>query len=233
MAKPKLIPANTGISFEERIPVIQFEIAKRRSKWRLTTVEFEDASQMIILRVFNKYHTYIPERGEFTHWLNTVISSTIKNIFRDHLLKFNRPCINGCNYNLGDEFCSYTKSGKQCSECPLYRKWEIRKKDHFNIKQSLPLENHSQEVNNMPQDSLDIQHCKNVIDKKIKVKLKPYEYQIYRMLYIDHMTLQEVGTKLKYKKSANSEVPGYQQLKKIEKKIIQASREIIEQEGLA
>jgi hypothetical protein len=116
-------------SFEEMIPAVLVEINKRKSGWSLSSISFEDVSQMLLIRAFNKYHTYIPEKGEFSHWVNRLISNALNNILRDNLQKFSRPCIQGCQFNLGDSHCSYTKSGQQCSECPLYRKWK-KKEEH-------------------------------------------------------------------------------------------------------
>lgn len=222
----------TKIPFEERIPVIQNEIAKRRKKWNLSTLAWEDASQIIIIRVFKKYHLFDPERGEFTHWLNRLISSAIKNIFRDNLTLYSRPCILGCVYNLGDEHCGFTNSGKQCSECPLYLKWSKKKRAHFNVAQSLPLVNHEQEVNNIQSDFFNIENAKIVLDAKLKIKLNNYEWQVYDMLYIKHLSMEEVGKILKYKKAKNSQIPGYQQLKRIQSRIIEVSKQIISDENL-
>lgn len=224
------------IPFEDRIPTIQREILKRRKKWTLSTLSWDDASQLIMIRVFKKYHLFDPNKGEFTHWLNRLISSAIKNIFRDYLTIHSRPCILGCAFNiggnLGDEFCAYTKSGKQCEECPIYAIWAKKKKDHFNVAQTLPLTNHEQEVNNMQCDFIDIEESKKILEKKLKEKLNNFEWQIYDMLYIKNITMKEVGLKLKYKKNANSDIPGYQQLKKIQKHIIKIAKQIIAEEEL-
>lgn len=220
------------IPFEERIPVIQNEINKRRAKYTLSTLDFEDVSQIIILRVYNKYHLYKSEKGEFTHWLNRLISSAMKNILRDNLTIFSRPCILGCAYNMGEDNCGYTTTGKQCSECPIFKRWEKKKKDHFNVKQTLTIENHSQEVSNMASDFFDIEHAKKIIDQKIKTKLNAFEFSIYEMLYIQNMTEKQVGEKLKYKKPTNSSTPGYQTISKLKRKFASISREIIREEDL-
>lgn len=220
------------LTFEQRIPVIQNEINKRRAKYTLSTLDFEDVSQIIMFRVWEKYHLYKPERGEFTHWLNMTISNTMKNILRDNLTTFSRPCILGCSANMGDENCSYTKSGKQCSECPIYKRWEKKKKDHFNVKQTLTIENHTQEVSNMASDFLDIDYAKRVIDEKIKGKLNTFEFSIYEMLFIQNMSEEQVGEKLKYKRPTNSSCPGYQTISKLKKKFTAIGREIIREENL-
>lgn len=220
------------IPFEERLEVIQTEINKRRNKWTFTKLDFADVRQIIILRVFNKYHLFDENRGKFTHWLNRLISSAIKNILRDSLTKYSRPCIVGCRFNLGGENCGYTKSGLQCEECPLFKSWKERKQNHFNVEQSLPLETHEQEVNSLPGDFVDYAGAKEVLDKEMKIRLKPFEYKIYYLLYIEFKSPKQVGKILKYKKSKNSDIPGYQAIRKSKKRIIEVAKKIIKDEGL-
>lgn len=219
-------------SFEEQLPIIQRELEKRKSKWTLSSIPFEDMCQMVILRIFKKYHQYDPDKGEFSHWVNKVISSTIKNILRDHYYKYNRPCL-GCVKNKGDDLCSWTPSGKQCDECPAFAKWKKNKERQFNVKQSLPLENHIQEVENQIGDFLDIDNAKSVIDIKIKAKLKPLEYKLYTLLYINGHDEKKAGELMDYKVTDDKRGAGYQQIIKMKQSIIKAAKQIIDEEDLA
>lgn len=219
-----------NVKFEDRIPCILKEIEKRKSKHFLTTVDFDDIRQELLIRVFNKYHLYDFKKAKFTHWVNTVISNGIKNIYRKNLTKFSRPCILGCKMNMGGEFCSYTKSGKQCEECPLYAKWKEKKESHFAVKQTLALDNHIQEVNNIQSDFMNIDNYKKIIDTKIKCKLTENEYLIYKFLYIENLEPEEVGKRLNYKVSENSSIPGYQIIIKAQKKFVSIAREILREE---
>lgn len=178
------LPAKTNIreKIEDLIPVIQREIAKRRKKWTLAALSFDDVSQIVLIRVVRKYDTFLPEKGEFSHWVNRVITHTILNILRDNYLKYSRPCILGCIHNTGDETCSLTKSGKQCAQCPLYRDWEKLRKEQFNINQPVSLENHIQEVDG---EFFDIDNAKDKLNIEMKRRLKPSEWQIYKKIYID------------------------------------------------
>ncbi len=219
------------IPFEDRIDDIKKAIGKRRPQWRVAALDFEDVEQIVMTRVFLKYHTFDVDKGEFSHWLSRVISNTIKNVLRENLFKWSRPCISGCAFNTGGDTCSKTASGKQCEECVIYKNWKKRKESHFNVKQTLPLENHAQEVNDKPYDSIDVQKAKDVIDKKIANKLTEHEYKIYKLLYIDNMTEDQVGILLNYKKTQKMG-RGYQIFLATRKKIIQASKEIIDEEDL-
>lgn len=223
--------SETKPTFEDMLPVVQVEIEKRRKKWVLSTLAFEDVSQKILIHVFNKFDQYDHARP-FQNWVNRVISNAWKNILRDNLLKFSRPCL-GCAKNIGDDGCSYTKSKKQCDECPLYKEWKNKKEQHYNVKAALSLENHEHEAQNLITEFVDIEHCKGIIDAKMKEKLSHDEYKVYHLIYIKNKSLEQAGKTLKYKKSSSNIVPGYQQLLKIKKKIVLAAKEIIKEEGLA
>lgn len=227
------------ITFENSIDFIKSQIAKRKSTWRLTSVfDWEDVESMLLNRIYTKFHLYNSEKGPLEHWTNTVITSFIKNLLRDNLTKFIRPCIksqNGlsCVFNLGGTSCGYTKSGTQCGECKLYANWQSKKESQFNIKASLPLENHSQEINNKHGDFIDIEKAKKVIDEKIKSKLNRREKKIYRLLYIDFMTAQEASDFLVKENSKLYKGESYAKILEFQKKVIKLSKEIINQEDLA
>lgn len=219
-------------TFESQLDIIYREINKRRGKWTLVAIPFEDVSQIVVIRIFKKYHLFKPELGEFSHWVNKVISSAIKNILRDNYLKYNRPCL-GCAKNMGGDSCSYTSNGKQCEECPLFKRWKENKEQHFNVKQSLPLDNHIQEAESKVGDFTNISGAKEIIDEKIKTKLKPSEYKLYKFLYIDNMTEREAGEAMEYRQTNKDRGAGYQQIAKIKAKIILAAKAIINEEDLA
>lgn len=218
--------------FEEMIPAALVEINKRKNNWTLSSISFEDVSQMLLIRAFNKYNTFDPEKGKFSHWINRLITRALINILRDNLQKFSRPCIQGCQFNLGDNHCSYTKSGLQCAECPLYRKWKNKKESEFNIKQSLSLDCHSQEVNNIQSDFIDIDEYKRILDERLKEFLTTQEYKIYYLLFTEHKSMEDVGKILKFKKPENGNSPGYQTIHKARIKIVKIAKKLILEEGI-
>ncbi len=228
MSRPKLP------TFEERYPEIVRQIQKRRRKWTLGSVDFEDVQQILLIHIHRKYGLYDPVKDPtFVHWVNTVISNRINGILRDNHLIYSRPCVTGCIFNTGGDTCSKTSSGLQCIECPLYRNWHDRKADHFNVKQTLPIETHEQEVNNQQSDFVDIEGKKKIIDREMKERLDPGEFKIYRMLMIQGKSEKECGAALGGKKRAGRMFQGYQQLLKLRHKFVKLAKEIIEQEGLA
>lgn len=201
------------------------EIKKRSNKWRLISLDFEDVTQIILLRIIKKYHTYSEEKSHYSHWVNTVISNALRNILRDNYGKYSRPCIHSCVFNTGGDSCSWTKSGIQCGECPLYRKWQKSKEDNFNISQTLSLENHTKEVHAIQIDSVPIDESKKIIDLRMKDKLNKFEYGIYKSLFIDELDEKKVIADLKEK---GCEI----QIRKLKEKFVNVAREIILQEDL-
>lgn len=225
-------------TFEELAPTIQAQIERRRSTWRLASMDWEDAAQIIFIHVYKKYHKFDPAKGEFSHWLSKTISNARINILRDNFKKWSRPCIQGCVFNAGGDSCTKTKSGKQCDECILFKRWRKRKEDHFNVKQTLPLENHLKEIHSIQSNSqelsnsIDIGAAKKTVDTLLKEKLTKHEYQIYQMLYIQGLDEEEVGKILKYKKVGKM-YHGYQNILKIKKLIYEKAKEIIKEHELA
>lgn len=181
------------------LPFVQYKINQRRHSWRLTTMAFEDASQLLLIRVWQQYSSFDPEKGPFENWLSVVIKNRMTNILRDNLYRYVKPCIRngGCVYNSGGKHCSYTKSGEQCSECPLYATWKKRKESEYNVKSSLTLENHTQEVNSMQSDFIDIEGKKAVIDSMMKERLSVWNRKVYKLLYIDNLTPAQASVKLR------------------------------------
>jgi hypothetical protein len=133
---------------------------------------------------------------------------------------------------LGGDTCGFTTSGTQCAECPLYARWKNKKQDHFNVKQTLTLETHSQEVNNKICDFIDVGEQKKIIDTKIKTMLNAAEFNWYKLIYIDGFAPEEAGLKLGFKACKNSKIPGYQMYIKTKKKILKCAQAIIIEEGL-
>lgn len=217
--------------FDEMIPAAMVEINKRRNGWTLSSLAFEDVSQMLLIRAFNKYETFNPEKGEFSHWINRLISNAMINILRDNLQKFTRPCAQGCQFNLGDSACGFTSNGKQCEECPLFRKWKRKKESEYNIKQGLSLDAHIREVNNIQNDFIDIDDYKRMLDEKMPEYLTVQELRIYKLLFTEHKTMEEVGKALGFKRASNSSVSGYQTIHKARKKIVNVAKKIILEEG--
>jgi DNA-directed RNA polymerase specialized sigma24 family protein len=226
------------LTFEQRYDETCYEIEKRRRGWTLASLSFDDVKQILLIHVHQRYHKFNPNkvvngrRVEYRHWLNRTVSNKLKNILRDHYLCHARPCIQGCPFNGGGESCTQTPSGRQCAECNVFRGWEQKKRNHHVIAQTLPLENHSREVESVQSDFLDIAGAKKVLDQKIMERLTRHERELYRLLYIKGMDERKVGEMFKYKKLSRM-YAGYLVFLDLKHKVVRLARKIIAEEGLA
>jgi RNA polymerase sigma factor (sigma-70 family) len=226
-------------SFENLYPSLVELVEKRKSGLKLISIlEWEDVKMILLARLWEKFHLYDQTRP-LENWVNMVISNALMNLSRNNLYRFARPCIaadsygNPCAFNLGGANCAKTPSKKQCSECKLYAAWQHKKELKFNVATPLALENHIHESHNMPAETINIDRAKQIIDEKILEQLTPHESELYRLLYIEHLPMEQVGTKMKYKVQKNSKVAGYQVLLKFSRKIKILAREIINEHELA
>lgn len=198
-------------TFEQSLPEIQAIIRRRRASWKLLSyMEWEDVAQELLVHAWQKYPTYNPSRSRRSPekalecWLNRIITNQLFNLRRYHLYKHAKPCVGGgnangqrCVYNQGEDRCSYTRSGKQCAQCPAYAKWQKDKAFLHDIKAPVAMENHTQEVHNQQSDFMDIEAKKRIVDDKMRKRLEPWEWNVYKMLYIEHLEPQEASKRLK------------------------------------
>lgn len=221
--------------FKELLPRIKVIVSKRKSSWTLSTTAWEDVESILITRIYRQLPLYDPKRP-FDNWANRLVSRALSNLLRDLCFKHARPCIASsaagglCAFNEGGDRCGYTESRKQCSECPLYHKWERKKQSAANINSSLPLEHHDVEVQNMQEDFLDIDRAKKTIDIKVMGQLNGHDAKVYRLLFIDHLSMEEVSKRMKYKTQNNSKVG--QVLRKLVARFKELARGVIESEDL-
>ena len=60
--------------------------------------------------------------------------------------------------------------------------------------------------------------------------LKPIELKVYRLLFIDDFSEEQVAKKMGYKTSEKNRAPGYKQIKNIKKSIISKVKKILEED---
>jgi DNA-directed RNA polymerase specialized sigma24 family protein len=233
----------TKPEFSEVAVHIKKLIDARRNSWELEYVNWEDVAQIIWIRAFSKYHLFDPKKAPLDHWANTLISNSLKNLLRDHLYKFVRPCIQKpkCVFNTGGDGCSWggNSTGVQCSACPLYKKWMDKKFELFSISTPLNLDYHVGETSTVHEEYVNIEEKKVIIDRKVNERLdNDNERLMYKLLYIDKMSYEQVSVYMKYESnesiatSSYSKIPGYQIISRIDRKIKKLAKEIILNEDL-
>ncbi len=236
-----VLDPNDRQTFDERAPFIQELIERRRHKWTLTTLDYEDVAQLLLIHVWQKYDQFDPTKAPFEHWCNRLIHNRTTNILRDNLMRYARPCISngGCIFKLDDVHCAYTKSGIQCKECPAYAEWKKSKEDLHNVKSTLALEHHSQEVSNQQSDFFDTDAAKKLIDAKMMKRLSSWDARIYRMIYVENMEPRKVSKRLmtvatKRKRPLNeSDAIEYQDVLKTNRRLKEMMIGIIKEEDLS
>ena len=220
------MPENEKLKFENFIDEINAEISKRRNKWNLTALtwmDFDDVSQILRIHIYKKWHLYDPAKP-LSPWLNRIISNQIKNLIRNNYGNYSRPCLK-CDAAEGEEFCKIYE--KQCNACPLFANWEKTKKNAHDIKIPVPLENHEQEVFNLQGQEGNLQGNIEKIHEKMKNNLKPLEWKVYKLLYIENLTEEQAAKKMGYKTSEKNRSPGYKQIKNLQKNIILKAKKFI------
>jgi hypothetical protein len=206
-------------TFENSIDLINSEIIKRKNKWNLTAInwmDFSDVSQILRIHIYKKWHLY-DHKKPLAPWVNRIISNQIKNLIRNNYSNFTRPCLKCAAAEPDDSCAIYTN---QCNTCPLYANWEKSKKNAHDTKLTLSIENHHQEINDMPTDNFNMEKTAKNIHYKMEKVLKPIEWKVYKYLYMDGKDEEQTAKLMGYRTSEKNRIAGYKQIKNIKKIII-------------
>lgn len=179
-------------------------------------MDFNDVSQILRFHIYKKWHLYNHSKP-LIPWINRIISNQIKNLIRNNYSNYARPCLK-CLASEGNEGCAIY--GSQCSLCPLYKKWEQKKKNAYDTKLTLSLENHQREISDIIEENIDLESSITNMHTKIEKFLKPIEWKIYKYLYIQHLDEERVAKLMGYKTTEKNRSAGYKQIKNLKKSII-------------
>lgn len=242
--------------FKEAVPEIQQLISQRRRSWKLTSVmDYEDVGSIILAYIWKVFHQYDRSRP-LENWANTIITTQIQNLLRDHLYKNSRPCVAAtsygycCVYNTGGNGCKWTKenpkgsgSGIQDVSCWAYAKWDKKKRAKQAILSPVSLDDTGPQGD--PTLSLyertpshmgylfDVDAAKKVIDESIVRRLSEQENHVYRCLYIERLSIDETVAKLKMKKRGKRDMRSYMIVRSISLKIKEVVKQIISEQGMS
>lgn len=208
-----------GPNFEDNIIIIDEEIAKRRNLWTLSSIQWldwDDVSQIIRIHICSKWDL-IDLNKPLRPYLNKIIAHQIKNLIRNVYGNYVRPC-QRCCASEGENLCKLYSL--QCGACPLYASWEKCKKGAYNVKMTLPLESHVNSFEMGYNDEQNILDSVEIIHKKMREILKPSEWKVYKLLFIDNLSEEEAAIKMGYKSNEVKRRPGYKMIKNLRKTII-------------
>lgn len=214
--------------FEDYIDVIETAIHKQRSRWRLDCIswfDFQDVEQVIKLHIYNKWHMWDQKRP-LEPWINIIVTNQIRNLVRNHYGNYIKPCAT-CEFNMGDDACSFTASKVQDGQCTKYRNWEKTKKAAFDLKVAVPSENHLYEMGSEPDANLNYDSCVVKLNIHMKEELTDIHYRAYHMLFFEEASEEDVAKYMGYKTNEKKRKAGYRQVKNLKKMFTQKAAEII------
>jgi DNA-directed RNA polymerase specialized sigma24 family protein len=216
-------------TFEEKLPVIDDLLRRKRHKWTLTCVpsmDFDDVCQIIRIHIHKKWDLW-DHTKPLENWASTVITHQINNLLRNNYLYVAPPC-SKCSFNQGGGLCGYTKSGLQNSQCKLYSKWEKVKKVGFNMKLAESMNNPDSEASfkAVEERYMDWDSEVGKFHKEMKHRLPPDLFEAYDLLFIQNLPETEVAKTLGFKTTESNRPPGYKQMYNIKKEIIEIAKEV-------
>ena len=211
-----------SFTFEDKQAAVDGEIKKRRGKWFLTSMshlDFDDVSQIIRAHIHNKWHLWDQNRA-LEPWVNRIISNQIKNLIRNNYGTFAKPCVK-CPFNESADSegaeCGYTKSGLQCNECPLFKKWSRSKKNAHDIKIAKSYDAHDFEISDTAYPIYDMEAAAGRLHEKMKKHLTPRQYEAYEVIIIEALDDESAAVKIGLKSSESGRGAGYRQIKNFKK----------------
>jgi DNA-directed RNA polymerase specialized sigma24 family protein len=222
--------------YEDYSDVIDLELAKRRNNWFLNSVswiDFDDVSQIIRAHIHKKWDQWDQERP-IKPWLNKIISNQFKNILRNNYSNYARPCLN-CPFAMegSESQCLFTPSGSQDSSCPLYKKWEKTKKQAYNVKITLSIENHLHEVDKTYTESdQDIEQSIKKLISELKKVLNKRQWQAFDLLFIRNLSDEDAAKEMGFKSSESGRKAGYKQIKNLKNILKEKAEKILSDKGI-
>lgn len=217
----------TKPTFEECIALIDTEINKRKSKWTLSILnwmDFDDVAQIIRFHIYKKWKLYDKSKP-ILPWVNRIISNQIKNLIRNNYGNYARPCLK-CAAAIGEAGCRIYQ--EQCVRCPMYLAWHKNKKNAYNLKMTVSIEEHSNEINNQTYTSSDEEKASENLHDKMKQILKPIEWRVYELLYIYGRTEEQVCKILGFKYNKEAKKAYNKQLRNIQKSLIKKAKSCLQ-----
>lgn len=214
------------LTFEDALQSIDEEIQKRKSKWTLTAVrdmDFKDVAQLLRIHIADKWELYDQEKP-LKPWLNRVISHRMINLIRDHYGRYARPC-NQCESAGPEGACDIY--GSQCADCPAFKIWQENKRSAYNLKMPSILDSDLNEVNNKQCDYLDFNLAISALNEKMKEALRPADYKIYVLCYINNVSDDDIVLALGYKTENRTRSRGVKYVKEAKKHILETAKKII------
>jgi len=129
--------------------------------------------------------------------------------------------------------CMFTRSGSQDSSCPLYRKWEKTKKQAYNVKITLSIDNHLHEVEKTYTESdQDIEQSIKKLVSELKKVLNKRQWQAFDLLFVKNLSDEEAAKEMGFKSSESGRKAGYKQIKNLKNILKDKAEKILNDKGI-
>ncbi len=92
---------------------------------------------------------------------------------------------------------------------------------------TLSIEDHSREINNQSSEACDIEKASASLHEKMKKILKPIEWKVYDLLYVQNRTEEYICKNLNFKYDKKAKTTYNKQLRNIQKTIIKKAKECL------
>ncbi len=199
--------------FEDCFAIIEQEIQKRRPKWTLDAIawmDWQDVAQNLRIHISKKFSLW-DQSKPLQPWLAAVIHNQLVNAIRNLYTNFSSTC-NKCMAYDGCGGCEIY--GEKRENCPDYSKWKATKENAYNLKLPLSSVYHEQEIQSIPHDEFDLDKAAVNIHEKMELILKPNDFRVYSLLFVNHKTEQEAADILNLTKNRSNDLNKIKQLKK-------------------
>mgnify|MGYP001559138547 CR=1 FL=1 len=224
----ELVVGNSARQFEDCYDEIIKIIKGQRHKWQLDSIawlDYSDIEQILLRHIWLKWGQYDQSKS-LGGWVVTIVKNQMINLSRNVYQSFVSPC-HGCASAEGGNLCRLFETSENPT-CPLYARWIKTKQSAYNTKLPVALENHTQEVFDLPSTELDYDKIIPQFHIKIRKLLSGYEYKIYKMLYIDNIDEEKAAQILNYKTTEPGRYPGYKQLRQVKNRIMEKAQELMD-----
>ena len=208
--------------FEDKLQEIEVALERKRSKWQLdavASIDYDDIKQIIMTHIYKKWHLWDQEKP-IEPWLSRVVSNQFKNLLRNHYGNYANPCPDHQFHHHDSE------------TCPICLKWRQSKKSAYDVKLAVTIENHTNEIHEKKDETLDLDTATKKLSNEIKKELTPRQFVAFKMLFVQNNTEEEVAKYLGFKTSERKRSAGYKQIKNLKKIFQEKARLIIKEKDI-
>lgn len=220
----------TNRTFEECYLEIESIVERKRYDWTFKASlmeDFDDVKSEILTHIWKKWEMFDQTRS-LGGWVSIIVKNQFANKLRNVYQSISSPCLK-CACNIGGGSCSLY--GEQGEDCSLFKKWYHKQRYAHDVKQPLPIENHSTEVRNRVDESYNLSNSINELHKKMKDKLTTSEFAVYDILYIQNLSESEAIKILGFKEDSGGK-GRCKRIRQIKTTIIKKTKNLLQQNGM-